>query len=432
METFIVKLRQGNSDLLSEDGAEAPSTPAARRASFSTLEGRFRRSAAELQSALAYQQHLTRKDYGWLFEKADARASDILSARNLSDVVPSGLISYEPLVISNAYAVTATEDVIARLKQLDGVEEVQANHVMGLPEPEQATLVHASRLSRCPQLWHLTHLGVPAAHRLSTGHSVAVAVLDTGLDASHPEFTRVNFAGHAEWDDLGVQIPSAQLTDTHSHGTHVTGILCGASVGIAPDIDLYVGTVAPSGHTTFAQLGKGLDWAASNGVDVISVSLGKNTPASFLESEINKLASQGILVVVAVGNEGPGQIRCPGNCRLSLAVGAVDANNQVWAAPPKGSGGGLLAGPPAYRKPDLYAPGVDICSCVPHSSYAVMSGTSMAAPMVAGIAALVKGRYPNLPFLDLVDVINRKSTGIPIPAALGSTGLLVSAAQAVI
>jgi len=427
METYIVKLRRDKSDLLSEESVEIPSTPSARRAAFSTLEQRFRQSASKLTGVLADQQHLTRKNYRWLFEKMDAGGFDVLSAGSVSEAVSSGLLSYEPLVVSNAYAVTATEDVFARIMQLDGVQEVHPNYVMELPGSGEETLARSTPLSHCSQLWHHTHLGVPSAHQLSTGRSVSVAVLDTGLDASHPEFSHMSLAGHAEWDDLGIQVPSAQLTDTHSHGTHVTGILCGASVGIAPDIDLYVGTVAPSGFTTFAQLGKGFDWAASNGVDVVSVSLGKTAPVFSLEYEIDNLAFQGILVVVAAGNDGPGQIRCPGNCRHSLTVGAVDANNQVWTR----SGGGRVVGTPPYWKPEVYAPGVDICSCVPHGGYAVKSGTSMATPMVAGVAALIKGRSLNLSFPNLVDVLRRRSVNIPIPATLGTSGLLVSAARAV-
>jgi subtilisin family serine protease len=204
--------------------------------------------------------------------------------------------------------------------------------------------------------------------------------------------------------------------------------LWGEHVGVAPGAELLVGLVAHGWTTTFAQMAKAIEWAVAKGAAVISMSVGKPGYVAELEEIVEFAWRQQTLIVAAIGNDGVGTHRSPGDYGRILGVGATDQADRVWT---RSAGGSVTSGQTSYLKPDVYAPGVGVYSCIPGGRYGRGDGTSLAAPIVSGVAALVKQLAPTFDAATLRDHLLRFSTPIGVPATLGSTGRLISATAAV-
>ncbi|QTD98358.1 S8 family serine peptidase [Streptomyces cyanogenus] len=235
-----------------------------------------------------------------------------------------------------------------------------------------------------------------------TGKGVTVAVLDTGADLGHPDLAdRVSTSRSF--------VDGEEVADRNGHGTHVTSTVGGSGAasggtekGVAPGADLAVGKVlSDQGSGSESQIIAGMEWAARDvHAQIVSMSLGSTEPSDGTDpmaQAVNTLSAEtGALFVVSAGNTGaPSSIGSPGAADAALTVGAVDSADR---AAPFGSTG------PRYGdnalKPDLAAPGVDILAArsrlVPGTgSYTSMSGTSMATPQVAGVAALLAEQHPD-------------------------------------
>ncbi|MEU3601466.1 S8 family serine peptidase [Streptomyces sp. NPDC006798] len=248
-----------------------------------------------------------------------------------------------------------------------------------------------------------TQIGAPAAwSRSYDGTGVKIAVLDTGIDDTHPDL-----AGRvvAERDFSG----SADAKDRHGHGTHVASTAAGRGVkdarfkGVAPGATLINGKVlADNGGGAYSDLVAGMEWAVAQGADVVNLSLGgEDTPGiDPLEEAVNRLSAQrGVLFAVAAGNWGPGAgtVNSPGSAEAALTVGAVDDNDvlaEFSSRGPRSWGGGPV-------KPDVTAPGVAVTAAAATGTapqdppgYATHDGTSIATPHVAGAAAVLKQKNP--------------------------------------
>ncbi len=260
--------------------------------------------------------------------------------------------------------------------------------------------------------------GVPLARRRGiTGRGVIVGVLDTGCDADHTEFARrtVDFR-YVPFNPSPDAVRDIRGFDSHGHGTHVAGIIAGRNVGIAPDVELMVASVIESENvrTSLERIVVALDWmlerlrqpASRDLPMIINMSLGfrpewisaphfKNVVDALRGLLRTLMVDFDVLPVVAIGNDGPGVVRAPALFPEALAVGAVDFSGAVWAH----SGGGRTDD--GAIKPDVAGYGAQVVSGVERdvsgkSLYTRMSGTSMAAPYVAGIAALVASADPGL------------------------------------
>jgi subtilisin family serine protease len=427
MRTVIVRLRESGSDLL---GAILKSRgdvdSGYRKAIYFSLVEDYRESSRGIMDFLQYTRNKTQGRLGRSVG-VDAGSSDVLSIDS-NPVV----IRYQPLISYRSVAVLANEEAIEELRGLDEVEEVHDNFICELPVGESDSLLTTSGVAGAVKDWYLERIGIDPQKRSHSGRSVKVAILDTGLDVSHPEFKSTAIGDWMEWDDMGTPISGPVRQDDNGHGTLVSGILCGSTIGVAPEVELYVGRIAPKGRATFAQIGAGLDWAAANFVDIISMSVGKPGYINNWESSAAFMAQ--MLVVAAIGNQGPGTSRSPGDYKSVLSVGATDTSDTAWVSPSnpsRGSAGGMIsAGPNLYLKPDIYAPGVQVRSSALKGGYQVRSGTSFAAPAVAGVAALVKGAKLSFTPRTLRDHLLQYSTPITLPASLGQSGVMVSASRA--
>jgi hypothetical protein len=237
-------------------------------------------------------------------------------------------------------------------------------------------------------------IGAPAAWQAGyDGTGVTVGVLDTGIDADHPDF-----AGHlAEVRDFtGGNDP----TDNVGHGTHVASTIMGSGAasggkyrGVAPGAKLLVGKVCATTECDDSDIIAAMQWAAPQ-VRVVNLSVGgTDTPGlDPLETAVQELSHQyGTLFVIAAGNEGkPKSVSSPATADDALAVAAVDADDVRAYFSSKGPRVG-----DNHIKPEISAPGVDIVAAAPGGGYADMSGTSMATPHVAGSAAILAGQHPD-------------------------------------
>ncbi|GAB3935094.1 S8 family serine peptidase [Kribbella albertanoniae] len=249
-------------------------------------------------------------------------------------------------------------------------------------------------------------IGGPAAWAAGyTGKGVTVAVLDTGVDATHP--------------DLATQVAGAKNFTTESaedvigHGTHVASTIAGTGAasggkykGVAPDAKIYDGKICIEDGCYESDMLAGMEWAAKEvKAKVVNFSIGgTDTPEiDPIEEAVNRLTAEtGTLFVVAAGNSGlngPGSVASPGSAEAALTVGAVDKQDGLAYF----SSVGPRVGDSAV-KPDVTAPGVDIVAAKAKNSsigepvgdqYLNLNGTSMATPHTAGAAALLAQEHPS-------------------------------------
>jgi thermitase len=241
--------------------------------------------------------------------------------------------------------------------------------------------------------WNLDMIGSDAAHQVSRGDGALVAVIDTGIDATHADLQ-------------GRLLPGANFVpgaagpqDEDGHGTHVTGI-----VAANADNGIGVGSVAPgarvlpirvldaNGEGDDADVAKGIDYAVAQRVDVINLSLGGNALSSFLPSgesadAIQRAVDAGIVVVAAAGNDSLPICQQPAIRGKILCVGAVDRRGMRSFFSSGDSAAVMAPGGSAAG-----GEGEDVLSTIPGSMYGEMVGTSQAAPHVSGVVALLVSR----------------------------------------
>ncbi|MFF0159002.1 S8 family serine peptidase [Streptomyces sp. NPDC005263] len=266
-------------------------------------------------------------------------------------------------------------------------------------------------------------IGAPKAWAAGyDGKGVKIAVLDTGVDATHPDLKSQvieskNFS------------TAADAKDHFGHGTHVASIAAGTGAksggkykGVAPGARILSGKVLDdTGSGDDSGILAGMEWAAAQGADVVNLSLGGGDTPEIdpLEAEVNKLsAEKGILFAIAAGNSGPESVGSPGSADAALTVGAVDDKDKLADF----SSTGPRVGDGAI-KPDVTAPGVDITAASAKGSvieqevgekpagYLTISGTSMATPHVAGAAAILKQQHPDWKYAELKGALTASTKG---------------------
>jgi subtilisin family serine protease len=300
-----------------------------------------------------------------------------------------------PLIIqSGDLARTSAAGASTPLPSLNAVAvKVDKKSFWGRQRTASATRIWLDGKVRATTEPNIEQIGAPAAWQAGlTGAGVKVAVLDTGIDATHPDV-----AGRI---DAAVDFSGSDNTVDHfGHGTHVASI----TAGVAPGARLLVGKVLDdSGSGYESGIIAGMQWAVDSGAKVVNMSLGGDATDGTdpMSEAVNQLSAAGsTLFVVAAGNEGGDYtVGTPGAATSALTVGAVDRNDQLAEFSSRGPrliDQGL--------KPEITAPGVDIVAAraagttmgTPVDNLrTTASGTSMATPHVAGAAAILAQEHP--------------------------------------
>jgi type VII secretion-associated serine protease mycosin len=251
--------------------------------------------------------------------------------------------------------------------------------------------------------------GFNSAWKISKGEGVKVAVIDTGINDTHPDLLNSISAGK-DVSGIGNQNGTQPIGDISYHGTMVASLLAGRGhssdsknangvIGTAPKAELLSVSMAfgDENLNTDTQLAEGIHWAVDNGAKVINLSLTRNSsdwPASWDEAFLYAF-DHDVVVVAAAGNRASGtdQVGAPATIPGVLVVAGVDKNAK---ASNQASTNGLTIA--------VAAPATDLVSAYPGGDYKIWSGTSGAAPLVSGLVALVRAEFPNL---DANNVINR-------------------------
>lgn len=318
---------------------------------------------------------------------------------------------------ANAALVTVDLERVSRgpLMDVDGVVAMHPNGAVGtqsVADETEATELRGTQTGDTDATYHLEEMDVPQAREIygTRGEGVDVAVLDTGIDVSgHEELaTSLERGGWAEFDESGNRVDSEPNSQTQypaaGHGTGVSGIIAGGSTdagaeyGIAPGVNLYKAkmvTQPPEGIRTLSVFA-GIEWAIEQDVDVLSMSLGLPQYNQAFVEPIRNAIESGLLVVSAVGNSGRYASGAPGNIPGVLSVGGIDDDRALY----ENSNGERIdterywgdtaadSWPDSYTVPDVTAPAVNVLAPVLDGQYKQGTGTSSAAPCVAGVAAL--------------------------------------------
>ncbi|RAK19854.1 pre-peptidase [Anoxybacillus vitaminiphilus] len=269
------------------------------------------------------------------------------------------------------------EDVIKAYQKLDAVSHVAPSVKLekyGNPDPKKT------------EMYHLQLLQIEKALKLAGSNEVTVAVIDGLVDVNHPELKGRVLPPYNVADPANLGYPDY-------HGTHVAGIIASemnngiGGHGVAPNAKILpIDVFGRYGGFDYI-LAEAILYAAENGADVINMSLGAPFEMPLVEEAIKKAVEKGVVIVAAAGNDGAIQYNYPASYDGVITVGATnDKNKKAYFT---------TYGPSI----DVVAPGEDVYSTLNNagkSTFYKLSGTSMASPIVAGVAALIKSKYPNL------------------------------------
>jgi len=298
-------------------------------------------------------------------------------------------LEYEQFWASNIILVKGlTEEALAKLESVEGEFTIrEQNYAHAFPAVKGPEV----NISQSAQ-WGVTQIRSQAAWTRTTGEGVVVAIIDTGVNANHVALS----AGYAgAWRDP--YYSTANPTDQNGHGSHCAGTIAGRAngVGVAPGARWiacrglnHQGSGSESALTTCAQF----MLTANPRPNIVSNSWGGGQGNTWYNSQIQAWRNVGIIPIFAIGNSGSScrTANSPGDQPLAISVGATTATDAMASFSSRGpSTSGI-------QKPEVSAPGNAIVSCgTGTSNYVSMSGTSMAAPHVAGAAALVLSANPN-------------------------------------
>ncbi len=357
------------------------------------------------------------------YERSLASAQRSLQSR-IAESVPGVRFGWRYTVVANGFAVVLPRDQAERLASVPGVAKVW-------PSIRYRPLLDRSvKLIKAPSLW--------GPGLTSTGQGMKIGIVDDGVDASHPFFNPAGYTMPPGFPKGVVSETTAKVIVARAfappnpgwrnarkpfdpvfseHATHVAGIAAGNNgtraanrtlSGVAPGAYLgnykvlTVPTVAGVGlNGNSPEIAAGIEAAVRDGMDVVNLSLGEpeiEPSRDLVVRALDGAAAAGVIPVVAAGNDygefGGGSITSPGSAASAITVAAVSADRAPTVAEFSSAGPTPVS---LQLKPDVSAPGVEILSSVParEGSWTTFSGTSMAAPHVAGAAALLRQRHPS-------------------------------------
>ena len=347
------------------------------------------------------------------------------------------VLRYKSFWVFNGFAVTADGATLLELAARPEVKHLRADRKHWLPEPDRVPGTYVANPGpgvewgveriRAPMVWQA--LGID-------GTGVVVASMDTGVDWQHPDL-RTAYRGYNEkgmYNHTGNWYCATDEQylypgDGHGHGTHTTATMVGRNgVGVAPGAKwIAVKVFHNQGYTYDSWIHDAFQWVlapAGNpdlAPDIINGSWGNDVPEDeSLRPDIQAVRAAGIIPVFAIGNNGPepASLGAPASYPEVLAVGAIDPDGEVTDFSSRGPS------PWGQIKPEVVAPGALVRSAVPGGGREAWNGTSMAAPHVSGVVALMLQANPDLDFQRIVDTLEKTAVpiGTPVPNNVAGWG----------
>lgn len=337
--------------------------------------------------------------------------------------------NYMFLWSTNTLIVDASPEAIWEMAEMPIVNRVLFDERIAMTQPVEKIQVEAADKREEVYTYGLQKIRIPEVrqqHPDMTGEGVVVGILDTGLDASHPELAGKMIA----WKDFISEKEKAY--DDNGHGTHVAGTIAGegaggTQIGVAPRAQLVIGKIfSGSGYSSAGAILRGMEWIAnperkfnsSMRPRVINNSWGGGMRSDvrqdpFAQQVINWVQLQ-IFPAFAAGNSGrsgAGSIGSPGGLSVAFAVGATNSEDEVTDFSSRGPVEvvDFDGERKTYIKPDISAPGHQVYSSMPKGKYAKLSGTSMATPHLAGAVALIYQLRPDLTVEQMSKVLMESS-----------------------
>lgn len=315
------------------------------------------------------------------------------------------------LISASAHSVT--QDAVNALSERDDVEMIWYD------EPVHTMLDVSVPLIGAPQVWQAGF----------TGKGIKVAIVDTGIDPTHPDFTG-RIVDTKDFTGQGV--------DNHGHGSHVAGIIGGTGAasggkykGVAPECNYYIAKVLRGdGSGSTSDVMAGVEWAVQQGAQVINLSLGSDGACDgtdALSVLCDSAMDKGSVMCIAAGNAGSGAstVGSPGCAKKVITIGATSKTDQVADFSSRGPTSDNRV------KPDVCFPGVNIVSCRAKGTtmgtpvndlYVSASGTSMATPHAAGSCALLLQANPGLTPQQVKDILMNTAKNLGLDANTQGTG----------
>ena len=326
-----------------------------------------------------------------------------------------------------AVVLAAPKEAVERIKGIKGVRYVETDHVAkALELSDYQDVLWNVKMINASKVWDSYY---PLIGWSALGKGIKVAVLDTGIDYTHPELSgKVSWCAYTVGTKTYTGTKLSNCADKNGHGTHVSGIIASTinnvgNAGVAPNVTLYaIKVLNNAGYGTYSDIAEGIilavkgpDGTAGTADDakILSMSLGGSSDSSVLHDAVIWAYNNGAIIVAAAGNEGDGDpstdnVAYPARYSEVIAVAAVDSSYNVpsWSSD----------GPEV----DVAAPGVNVYSTYKNSGYATLSGTSMATPHVSATVALIQavrmayGKQP-LTFSQMYEALTKTAVDIKTP-----------------
>ena len=360
-----------------------------------------------------------------LFNISQDRLAEGVSFLSANNTLSDEVLHFEELGISSIVLTEEEADELSERQEVASVEEDMEMEILGFPDEGSEDM----EIEADGVLWNMEMVKAPEAWVRVTGKGVNLAIIDTGI-ATHPDLV---IAGGASF------VPGVDsYNDDNGHGTHCAGIAAGRKglnkvYGVARDCNLYaVKVLNEKGKGPITQVIAGMEWCVRNNISVASMSLGgKKTPINAYATAVKNCEDNGVSVICASGNSfetsfpwvgAPANSYRPGDANTRpVAVGAIDRDKVIADFSSRGTNG------PNWNPVSVVAPGVRIYSTYLENGYKILSGTSMACPHVAGLAALIYQSNPDITPVQVKALIYSTATALgnePYPNEAYGHGLI--------
>jgi subtilisin len=295
-----------------------------------------------------------------------------------SDAARDGAVLEEDFRYHRGFAAKMSDQAAGKLRakygnkvlvEKDGIATINLRSSTTTAQPAQSSP------------WGIAAVKAKEAQSISRGAGAVVCIVDTGVQPNHPDLA-ANIAGGENFVAQKGRIEASAWADDNGHGSHVAGTIAALDnsigvIGIAPDARLFaVKALNRQGSGYLSAIAEGIRSCIENAAHVVNMSLGGSQDSSLLRAAVQDAAGAGLIVVAAAGNESSG-VSYPAKYPEVVAVSAVDSSMRLASFSNSGP------------EVDFAGPGVSVLSTYKGSGYATLSGTSMAAPHVAGVAALM-------------------------------------------